>query len=120
MVGQAVCRQLLTYQPGRLAVASRRASKARLVADRLSKAFPNTPTHIFPVFGDVFIRADWQEDSTNTRAAALADLEKRRRLIADILDPLDEDIINSSVLTQMILGTAPNMDGMPSYIVIAL
>ena len=118
MVGQAVCRQLLPYRPARLAVASRHASKAQLVVENMDKAFPNAPTCMLPVCGDVFIRAEWQEDGATARSTVLVDSEKRQRLIADILDPLNENIINSSLLTQMIIGTAPGLDGTPSQIVI--
>jgi hypothetical protein len=45
------------------------------------------------------------------RAAALADRENRHRLIADILDPPDEDITTSSMLTQIIDGRAKDVDG---------
>ncbi len=118
MVGQAVCRQLLPHRPASLLLASRRKSKARRAVEQLLTEFPDTPTRIVALAGDIFIRAEWQEDGATARAAVLGDPRKRRRLIADIIDPLDEEIINSSLLTRFILGTAPGEEGTSAQIVI--
>ena len=118
LVGFAVCRELLAQHPALLIVASRQRSRARQAVERLHAAFPAMPTRLVPVWGDVFIRADWQREDVHPRAAVLADPEKRHRLIADILDPLDDDIIESSLLTQIIAGRAPGLDGTPAQIVV--
>lgn len=118
MVGTAVCRLLLPHRPGRLIVASRRESKARRTVDQLKAEFPDVSTRIVPVWGDVFIRADWQHDGPITRSAVLADPKKRRRLMADIFDPLDEEIISSSLLTQVVTGSAPGLNGSPAHSVV--
>ena len=72
------------------------------------------------MWGDVFIRAEWQTTTTSAhpRAAALDNPEKRRRLIADVLDPLDEDIMRSSLLAQIIEGRAPGLDGTRAHAII--
>jgi NAD(P)-dependent dehydrogenase (short-subunit alcohol dehydrogenase family) len=118
MVGMAVCRLLLPHRPALLALASRQEAKARKTVQRLKAEFPDSSTHMEAVSGDVFIREDWQRHGSVTRAAILADPEKRRRLIADILDPLDEEIIRSSLLVQLVTGTAPELEGSPAQIVI--
>jgi NAD(P)-dependent dehydrogenase (short-subunit alcohol dehydrogenase family) len=107
MVGTAICRLLLAHRPTLLVVAARREAKARRTADQLKAAFPDAPTRIVPISGDIFARADWQQGGTPTRAELLAETDTRRRLIADILDPLDEDIVGSSFLVQLITGTLP-------------
>jgi NAD(P)-dependent dehydrogenase (short-subunit alcohol dehydrogenase family) len=118
MVGTAVCRLLLAHRPALLVVAARREAKARRTADQLKAAFPDAPTRIVPISGDIFARADWQQGGTPTRAELLAETDTRRRLIADILDPLDEDIVGSSFLVQLITGTLPGLDGSPAQLIV--
>lgn len=118
LVGTAVCRELLAQEPARLIVASRQKVRAQQAVEALRQAFPDTPTRLVPVWGDVFIRTEWQRDDGHPRAAALADAETRRRLIADVLDPLDEAIIESSHLTRIVAGRAPGLDSAPAEIVV--
>jgi NAD(P)-dependent dehydrogenase (short-subunit alcohol dehydrogenase family) len=118
LVGRAVCRQVLAHGPETLIVAARRKSRAERAVEELATEFPDSSASIAPAWGDVFIRAKWQTEDTPTRDAILADGEKRRRLIADILGPIDEDIIESSMLTQMIEGRGRGADGMPAEIIV--
>jgi NAD(P)-dependent dehydrogenase (short-subunit alcohol dehydrogenase family) len=118
LVGSAVCRELLAQQPALLVVAARQKSRARQAAEGLRGEFPDAPTRLVPVWGDVFIRAEWQREDVHPRAAALAQPEKRRRLIADILDPLDEDMIAASMLTRIVEGRAAGLDGAPAQIIV--
>jgi NAD(P)-dependent dehydrogenase (short-subunit alcohol dehydrogenase family) len=116
LVGVAVSRELLAQRPACLVVASRQRSRALEAAQRLRAEFPDAPTRIVSAWGDVFVRADWQREEGHPRATALADPGKRRRLIADILDPLDKEIIESSMLTSVIEGRVP--DGSPAQIIV--
>lgn len=118
MVGTAVCRLLLPHRPALLAIASRQEAKAQETVQRLKAEFTNTSTHMVAVSGDVFMRGDWQCQGPVTRAKVLTYPGKRRRLIADILDPLDEEIIRSSLLVQLVTGAAPELEGSPAQIVI--
>jgi NAD(P)-dependent dehydrogenase (short-subunit alcohol dehydrogenase family) len=118
LVGAAVCRELLAWRPDTLIVASRQESRAQDMVGKLKAAFPSAETRIVAAWGDVFVRADWQTDSGHPRAQALSDPVRRRRLIGDILDPLDEEIIESSMLTQLIEGRAPRVGGTAAHIVI--
>jgi NAD(P)-dependent dehydrogenase (short-subunit alcohol dehydrogenase family) len=105
MVGQAVCREMIPRGPARIVVASRLRSKSERAAARLKAEFSEAATEISPVWGDVFLRAEWRRDEGDGRARVLADRAKRARMIADILDPLAEDTIQASLLTRMMLGT---------------
>ena len=118
MVGDAVCRRLIRHRPANLVVAARREAKARGTAEKLAADFADSDTRIIPVWGDVFLRAEWRDAGDNARPAVLADPERRRRLIRDILDPLDEEIRNASFLTQLVTGTAPGLDGIAADAVI--
>ena len=120
LVGMAVCRRLLAHQPARLVVASLRREEAEAGAAELRRAFPAAAGRIRPAWGDNLLRAEWQdgEAGVHPRTAVLSDPVKRRRLVADILDELNEDILQASLLYQLILGTAPGLDRQPAQIVI--
>ncbi len=118
MVGIAICRRLLPLRPARLVVAARRETKARRAAEQLAAEAGGGNTQILPVWGDVFLRAEWRDAGDSSRDAVLADPERRRRLIRDILDPLDEDIVSSSFLAQLVCGAAPGLDGIGADAVI--
>lgn len=117
MVGQSVCRELLACRPARLVIASRRKTKACAAAEQLAAEFPKATTPIIPVWGDIFLRAEWQAEGEKAREAVLTDPQKRQQLIADILDPLDEDMINSSMLVNLVLGTLEGLDGVKAQVI---
>ncbi|MGH2625838.1 MAG: NAD-dependent epimerase/dehydratase family protein, partial [Anaerolineales bacterium] len=100
LVGSALCRELLRHGPHRLVVASLRQTEAEAVADRLRGEAIAAEAEIVPAWGDVLLRAEWQAapPGTHPRTAVLADPARRRRLVADILDELDEEILESSLL----------------------
>jgi NAD(P)-dependent dehydrogenase (short-subunit alcohol dehydrogenase family) len=118
LVGTAVCRELLALHPARLVVASRQKVRAERAVELLSDEHPGTSTRLVAVWGDIFVRAEWQREDVHARAAALGDVRTRRRLIADILDPLDEDMIACSMLSQIIEGRAAGLEGRPSEIIV--
>lgn len=117
MVGRAVCRELLAHEPARLLVSSLHKAEAEQAVAELKAEFPDSATQFFPVWGDIFVRAEWLTDSPS-RAAVLADPEKRRRLVADIVDELTPEVLSASLLYQIIQGAAPGLDGSPSHIVV--
>jgi NAD(P)-dependent dehydrogenase (short-subunit alcohol dehydrogenase family) len=120
LVGMAVCRHLLVHRPARLVVASLRQWEAEAAAKRLRLEAGDAPTAIIPVWGDLLLRSEWQAvpEGSHPRAVVLADAEKRCRLVADILDELNEDILTSSLLYQLILGSAPGLGGHPAQIIV--
>ncbi len=118
LVGTAVCREILPHEPARLVVASLRKFEAEAAVQRLRAEFPTSPTQIIPAWGDVFLRAEWQREDTHPRPQVLRNPETRRRLVDDILSELDEEILTSSLLYQLIAGQAPGLEGQPADIVI--
>lgn len=120
LVGMAVCRQLLPQRPARLVVASLRQWEAEAAAERLRQEAGDAPTAIVPVWGDLLLRSEWQAapEGMHPRMVVLEDPEKRRRLAGDILDELNEDILTSSLLYQVILGAAPGLGGHPAQIIV--
>jgi len=118
MVGTAVCRELAAHKPARIVIAARRQARARMTVEHLSAEHPEWADRLVPVWGDVFLRGEWQGATDDTRGEVLADREKRRRAVADILDPVDEEILRSSLLFRMVMGLAPGLDGARAEIVI--
>ncbi len=118
LVGTAVCHQLLEARPARIAIAARRRNRAEQAVQHLRGDFGEMSTALIPMWGDVFLRAEWQCEGSISRTSVLEDTEKRRNLIADILDPLDRNIIEASLLSQMIEGRLPSLDGEPTQIVL--
>lgn len=117
LVGLAVCRELLHRRPAGLIVAARREATAKAAVERLHADVSGVDVPIAPAWGDVFLRGDWQRGPVS-REAVLADPRRRARLVADILDPLDEDIITSSWLVRLITGVAPGLGQWPAQIVV--
>ncbi len=66
---------------------------------QLKDEFPETTANILPAWGDVLLRAEWQREDTHPRPEVLAQADRRRQLIADVLDELTDEIIESSMLT---------------------
>ncbi|MBI3159810.1 MAG: short-chain dehydrogenase [Chloroflexi bacterium] len=118
LVGMAICRGLMAHEPARLVVGSLWKQEAEQAVADLKAEFPKTATKLIPIWGDIFLRAEWQKDNEHPRPAVLADPQKRRRLVGDIVDELSPDILESSYLYQIITGKARGLDGAPMDIVI--
>jgi NAD(P)-dependent dehydrogenase (short-subunit alcohol dehydrogenase family) len=118
LVGNAVCRQLLAHEPARLVVSSLRKEEAEQAVAALKAEFPNSKTKFFSTWGDIFLRAEWQAGKDSSRAAIMADAAKRKRLVGDIVDELNDEILEASLLYQIIQGKATGLDGSPAQIVV--
>ncbi|MGA9532157.1 MAG: hypothetical protein WBR18_05525 [Anaerolineales bacterium] len=120
LVGTAVCRELLSHHPASLVIASLRQEQAEEAVERLRIEFADSGTDFLPAWGDILLRAEWQEGDAGVhpRDRALADTERRRRLVADILQELDDEILHSSLLYQLIMGSFPGLGGQPADVVI--
>ncbi len=117
LVGSAVCRELLVHEPAQLVVASLFKGEAEQAIAELKQGFPNTKTELIPAWGDVFLRAEWQNEEGFARPGVLADPQKRHRLVHDIVGEMDDDVLESSLLAQLIEGRAKGFGG-PADIVV--
>jgi NAD(P)-dependent dehydrogenase (short-subunit alcohol dehydrogenase family) len=119
LVGMAVCRRLLEHGPARLVVASLRREEAEDGVAELRAAYPALGERIRPAWGDILLRAEWQagEPGVHPRQVVLGEAAKRRRLVGDILDELNEDILTKSLLFQLITGSARGLDR-PAQIIV--
>lgn len=120
LVGSAVCRELLERRPSRLVVGSLRQAQAEAAVDELRQAYPGASTEILPAWGDVLLRAEWQtlDGQEHPRDRVLSQADQRRRLVGDILHELDDEILESSLLCQLITGVWPSLENQAADIVI--
>jgi len=117
LVGRAVCRDLLAHDPLRLVVSSLRKEEAEQAVTELKAEFPKSKTKFFATWGDIFLRAAWQTDNPS-RAAIMGDAAKRKRLVGDIVEDLSDEVLEASLLFQIIQGKAENLDGSPAQIIV--
>ena len=119
LVGTAVCRELIPHLPSELVIGSLRQRQSLDAIDRLQDDFPESQTQLLPAWGDILLRAEWQDGvEGHPRDAVIADTTMRRRLVADVLDELDDEILKSSLLYQQISGSFQGLGGRPADIVI--
>ncbi|NQV54742.1 MAG: short-chain dehydrogenase [Rhodospirillales bacterium] len=117
MVGVSVCRQLLGRRPARLVVAARRQARAEQATARLNKEFPGTDTEIVGVWGDVFLRSQWQAETVGRREI-LADKDRRAEVLSDIYGPLNDQMVGASLLANFVCGRTAALRDIPADIVI--
>jgi NAD(P)-dependent dehydrogenase (short-subunit alcohol dehydrogenase family) len=119
LVGMAVCRRLLEERPESLVIASLRQDQADQSVRQLRQEVPDSPTRLISTWGDLLLRAEWQEAAGgHPRDRVLDDRAMRRRLVADILEELNDEILQSSFLYQVITGQASDLEGKPADIII--
>lgn len=106
LVGTAVCRALIPHHPRRLVVSSLRRWEAEARVDALTREFPSEGCEFIPAWGDMLLRSEWQHppEGVHPRAGVLGDSGTRGKLIADIFDELDTEILEASLLYQLITG----------------
>ena len=114
MVGVAVCRQLLPHAPARLLVAARRKQRAQAALEELRADPGFGDTKVEAVWGDVLLRTACQP--RGGRAEVLSDPDARRRMIADMLEPLSASIADASLLVRLI--TKGGKEGVAAHIVV--
>ncbi len=117
LVGRAVCRELLAHEPACLVVTSLRKEEAEQAVAELKAEFPKSATQFFATWGDIFLRAEWQTDNPS-RNTIMGDATKRKLLVEDVVGHLDEEMLEASLLFQIIQGKATGLDGSPAQIIV--
>ena len=93
LVGSAVCRKLMEFNPARIIVTSLKQHEAEEAVKELFTLYPDSPTDMFiPWWGNVFTRTSWKD---LPREDILKDSEKRRILVDDCIDELNTEILQS-------------------------
>jgi len=106
LVGLAVARRMLDFQPGRLVVASLRQEEAEAAVVELGSDPRARGVRIDPAWGDLFVPA---ESATRSRADMLQDDEARARFIDDLYGELTDDVFARSALGSLLEEVAPSV-----------
>lgn len=106
LVGSAVCRKLMEFNPARIIVTSLKQHEAEEAVKELLTLYPDSPTDMFiPWWGNVFTRTSWKD---LPREYILKDSEKRRILVDDCIDELNTEILQSSALYDVLFTYKPD------------
>ena len=103
LVGRAVTRRLLEFEPGRIVLVGLYESELRAEADALAPHAGGTPIEI--AWGNVFLPASVAQMS---RSDILADDALRRRVIDDLLGRLTQEVLDRSYLFRLFERYTPD------------
>ncbi len=108
MVGKAVCRRLLRDHPGHIVIASIDQASAERAAELIRRE-ATPPTQVSACWGNIFVRWDCKD---LTWSDILAQPERRRTVLADLLDPMVGDrkraILDDSTLFRIVHEFRPH------------
>ncbi len=104
LVGLAIAREMLTYQPARLTITALTESEAERGFAELQGIAG--PTEIARTWGDLFVAAEFKD----LQCRELIELpERRRQLLDDIYGPLDRGCLERSFLYQLLANERPDI-----------
>ncbi len=101
LVGMAVCRELMSREPKALIISSLLEDEAHKAVERLHAEFVDTPVHLVPVWGNVFVRSSLKDKA---RPEVLSSPEYRRWVFEDVLAEMSPATVDDSFLAQLIEG----------------
>lgn len=107
LVGSALCRKLMQHNPAQLIVSSLNQAEAEDAINQLRSEFPNHDPNMFVAkWGNIFTRTEWKDRNW---ADVLKETDSRKGFIKDIFFDLDESILKTSALYEMISETKPDL-----------
>lgn len=108
LVGAAICRKLMQFEPEQLIVSSLKQSEAEDAINQLRKEYPaSNPEMFVPKWGNVFTRTNWKDD--DFKSMILNNKDARKAHIHDVFMELSDDILETSALYQLIVETKPDL-----------
>jgi len=100
LVGNAVVRKLIPQKPKQIILTSLRKEEAEEAIEKLREEFPYLPDDYFvPWWGNIFVRKEFKDID---RFELLNDDEKRKVLMSDIMDELNDEILHASAIYQLL------------------
>lgn len=107
LVGFAVARRVIVENPSTIIIASLNEWEAKEAVQNLAREFPDFPSQkLIPWWGNIFLRNEWKEKN---KIELLQDPEKRRIIIDDVLEELNDEILQASSLYQLISTYKPSI-----------
>jgi hypothetical protein len=104
MVGMAVLRKLAEEKPAELIIASMFEKESRAAVQQMEQDAPDVKCT--PVWGNIFVRDSLKD---LPRDQILNNPDHRSSLIADVMEPLDDEIMARSTLHQIIAEHTPHI-----------
>lgn len=106
LVGSALCHELMKHSPAQLIITSLRRNEAEEAVEQLRNEYKNqNPNMFIPMWGNIFTRHDWKDENWYN---VISDNEKRKGVTRDIFYELDDNILKSSTLYNLISEAKPD------------
>ena len=107
LVGSALIRKLVSENPKKIIISSLRLSEAQEAVEKHIKEFPDKGKDYFvPWGGDIFVRNEFKDLS---RQEILDDPAKRKILMSDIMEELNEEILHHSSVYHLLTEHKPDI-----------
>lgn len=107
LVGSAICRKLMSHNPAKLIVTSLRESEAKEAVEDLRKEYKNADPNMFEArWGNLFTRNEWKD---NPPSDVINNKDSRNKLIEDIFNDLDNEVLSNSALYTVMKETSPDL-----------
>ena len=107
LVGNAVIRKLVPEKPKQIIVTSLRKEEAIDEVNKLQKEFSELPKDYFvPWWGNIFIRNEFKDMN---RFDLLNDPEKRKVIMMDTMEELNDEILHGSAIFQLLNQFKPEI-----------
>ncbi len=107
LVGMAICRKLMEFEPGCLVITSLKKEEAEDACEQMRRYYPSCDPNMFvPKWGNIFARSEWKDDNWSD---VLSGEDTRRDFIKDVFYDLDDNILKSSALYELIIDTKPDL-----------
>lgn len=107
LVGAAVCRKLVEEGPRHIIVTSLRREEADETIAMLRREFPSAPKRLFSSWGgNIFLRHQLKDMN---REEIVESPARRRMLIDDYLDELNDEVIRRSAIHRLLSAKKPDI-----------
>ena len=105
LVGMAIARQMLPYEPARLTITALSEQETEPGYAELTKLASGN-TEAARAWGDIFVAAEFKDEPRHVLAEST---DKRRKLLDDIYGPLDRERLERSFLHQLMVSEKPDI-----------
>lgn len=106
LVGAAICKKLMKYNPSELIVTSLKEEEAKDAVHSLRNEFKDSEVKFTPLWGNIFTRTDWKDINPSE---LFNNDDSRNGFIHDVFSELDEDICNNSALFEFVKTNKPDI-----------
>lgn len=106
LVGSAIARQLMPEQPRKIVLTSLKKEEAEDICNSLSKEYKKPKGFFVPWYGNVFVRNEFKDKN---RELILKSASERKKLMHDISDELNDDILKNAALYKLLKQHKPDI-----------